>query len=119
MKLTILSLLIASALAAGELYFPPPDDVRWQRIKPADAGWSQAAIDSALDFAGSRRSTAVVILHRGKILAERDWDAAKQKVTPRWEFERAKDGQIREDVAPCAEERGIHAGRYRAKKGVG
>lgn len=99
MKLTILSLLIASALAAGELYFPPPDDPRWQRIKPADAGWNQAAIDSALDFAGSRRSTAVVILYRGKIMAEQDWDPAKQKVTPRWAFERAKDGQVREDVA--------------------
>ena len=27
-----------------------------------------------LDFAGSRRSTAVVILYKGKILAEQQWE---------------------------------------------
>lgn len=56
--------LATAAFAAGNLYFPPQQDARWERIEPAKAGWDRAAIDAALDLAGSRRSTAVVILSR-------------------------------------------------------
>ena len=94
----LLSLLIAGPLAAGGLYFPPAEDAKWQRIAPAKAGWSASALDSAIEFAGTRRSTAVVILYRGKILAERQWDAAKQ-VGEAFRFEKTSDGQTLEDVA--------------------
>lgn len=96
--LTIL-LLTASAWAADSLYFPPKQDARWERISPAKAGFDPAAIQTALDFAGSRRSTGVVILQKGRIVAEQQWDPQKQKVSAGFSFERSPDGQTLEDVA--------------------
>ncbi len=78
--------------AAGRLYFPSTDD-RWERIDGANA------LREALDFAGARRSTAVVVLYRGKLMAEKQWDPAKQKTSAQWDFARAADGQTIEDVA--------------------
>jgi len=60
-----------SAPAAG-LYFPPADGP-WETVDPAAAGWDAAGLDAALALAGDRDSTGVVILHRGRILAERHW----------------------------------------------
>ena len=65
----------ASVLAATEdpsLYFPPADG-RWETVEPAEAGWDAERLDAALALAGERDSTGVVILHRGRILAERHW----------------------------------------------
>jgi len=81
--------------AAERPYFPAADD-GWERIAPASTGWDARALDSALELAGARRSSAVVILYRGKVMAERQWDP---KATARYAFERAGDGQIVEDVA--------------------
>jgi CubicO group peptidase (beta-lactamase class C family) len=93
-------LLLAAAPAAGaDLYFPPKQDAAWERIEPAKAGWRREGIAAALELAGSRRSTAVVMLYNGRILAERQWDPDKQKLSARFGFERSGDGQILEDVA--------------------
>ena len=63
----------ASPLASGRpLYFPPIDEP-WKTIDPAEAGWDAERLDAALTVAGERDSTGVVILHRGRILAERHW----------------------------------------------
>ena len=92
-------LLLGTTAAAGNLYFPPKQDAGWDRIEPAKAGWDRAAIEAALDLAGARRSTAVVVLYKGRIMAERQWDPQKQKLSARFEFERSADGQTLEDVA--------------------
>ena len=57
----------------GAFYFPPKEG-RWARVDPAAVGWDPAKIEAALTFAGERASSGVVILHRGRILAERYWD---------------------------------------------
>ena len=63
----------ASPPASGRpLYFPPMDEP-WKAIDPAEAGWDAERLDAALAVAGERDSTGVVILHRGRILAERHW----------------------------------------------
>ena len=63
----------ASRLASDrELYFPPVD-VPWETVDPAEAGWDAESLDAALAVARERSSTGVVILHRGRILAERHW----------------------------------------------
>jgi CubicO group peptidase (beta-lactamase class C family) len=54
------------------LYFPPADGA-WETVAPAEAGWDAERLDAALAVAGERDSTGVVILHRGRILAERHW----------------------------------------------
>jgi CubicO group peptidase (beta-lactamase class C family) len=99
MRLFASLLLSAGALAAGDLYFPPQQDSGWQRIAPDKAGWKKAAIEAALDVAGARRSTGVVVLYKGRIMAERQWDPEKQKLSARFEFERGAGGQTLEDVA--------------------
>lgn len=54
------------------LYFPPKN-VPWERVAPADVGWDAEALEEALAWAGDLNSSGVVILHRGRILAERQW----------------------------------------------
>ena len=65
----------ASVPAATEepsLYFPPADGL-WETVEPAEAGWDAELLDGALALAGERDSTGVVVLYRGRILAERHW----------------------------------------------
>ncbi|MCK5175763.1 MAG: serine hydrolase, partial [Planctomycetes bacterium] len=82
-----------------ELYFPP-DQGAWQTVRPADVGWDKAKLQKALDYAGQYRSSGVVILHQGKILAEQYWDVSanrgkySQRVMPK-----NADGRVIEDVA--------------------
>ena len=57
---------------ASGLYFPP-EDGPWATVAPADAGWDAERLEAALALAGERDSTGVVILHGGRILAERHW----------------------------------------------
>ena len=54
-------------------YFPPLADAPWDTISPARLGYDTAALRTALDWAGTQRSTAVVIVWRGRIVAERYW----------------------------------------------
>ena len=53
-------------------YFPTADSA-WELIDPEAAGWDKKALEKAINFAGACRSTGVVILHRGRIMAERYW----------------------------------------------
>lgn len=51
----------------------PPATGAWETMTPASIGWDSTALRSALDWAGTQKSTAVVILWRGRIVAERYW----------------------------------------------
>ena len=54
-------------------YFPPIDGASWDTIAPAQLGYDAAALTAALDWAGTQKTTAVVVLWRGRIVAERYW----------------------------------------------
>jgi CubicO group peptidase (beta-lactamase class C family) len=54
-------------------YFPPVTGEQWETVAPAAVGWDAAALDSALGYAEARRTTALIVLHRGRIVAERYW----------------------------------------------
>ncbi len=56
------------------LYFPPTNG-DWETVAPASVGWDAGALDAALAVAGERDSTGVVVLHNGRIMAERYWEA--------------------------------------------
>src|SRR5262245_6367336 len=59
--------------AAAETSFPGAD---WQRIKPAEAGWSETTLAEARAFSDQIKSSAVFIVQHGKVVAE--WgDTAK------------------------------------------
>ncbi len=98
MRNAVLGLLVACSLAAQPLYFPP-DSGAWEKIAPERAGWSAEALETALELAGSRRSSGVVVLHQGRILAERNWNPDEIDGGPRYRFRKTADGRAIEDVA--------------------
>ncbi|MFP6770541.1 MAG: serine hydrolase [Planctomycetaceae bacterium] len=55
------------------LYFPPTGGDRWEHIDPVGVGWDPAKLKETLAFAGRNRSSAVVLVYRGRILAEQYW----------------------------------------------
>lgn len=73
-SLSLLVILSLSTSADG-LYFPPVEG-EWETVEPSDIGWDNAKIQLALDYARSQQSTGVVVLHRGKMLAEQYWQIA-------------------------------------------
>ena len=66
-----LALLSASPCLAGPEAWPIP---RWETAEASDQGWDAAKLDAALDDAGRKHSRAVVVVHQGRIVAERYWD---------------------------------------------
>jgi CubicO group peptidase (beta-lactamase class C family) len=90
-------LSIASAAAATELYFP---EDTWETVKPGKVGWREDQLESAVDFAMSRNSSGVVVLYRGRILAERYQELPKKSLRYRGMLHgRDSAGRVIEDVA--------------------
>lgn len=58
---------------SGRPYFPPAEG-EWAPIAPPAAGWNEQKLNEALEFAGKNKSSGVVVLHHGRILAERHWE---------------------------------------------
>ena len=54
-------------------YFPPAIS-QWEQVLPAKVGWDTAKLNESLELAGKNNSSGVVILHRGRIMAERYWN---------------------------------------------
>lgn len=79
-------LLLATAVVQGaektpskELYFPPTDGGEWQTADPASAGFAPEKLKAVFDYAREQRSSGVVILHNGRLVAEEYWDADEPK----------------------------------------
>ena len=64
--------LLAAAKKNATLYFPPTKG-EWARIDPAKVGWSPPKLKKLMDYAGKNKSSGVIILYRGRILAEQYW----------------------------------------------
>jgi len=54
------------------LYFPPVKGV-WETAPSNESGWDFAKLNTAMNYAGEQNSSGVVILYRGRILAEQYW----------------------------------------------
>jgi len=81
-------------------YFPTAD--KWETLDPASTGWDEAALNTAVDFAMSRNSSGVVILHRGRILAERFQKVSSDSARyARMLHGKDEAGRVIEDVASC------------------
>jgi CubicO group peptidase (beta-lactamase class C family) len=59
-------------------YFPSSDH-SWATLDSAEAGWNLEALNAALQLAGDRGSTTMMILQGGRIVAERYWLGAISK----------------------------------------
>lgn len=86
--------------AMNELYFPPHHGA-WESVDPDNVGWDRELLQKALDYAGDNKSSGVVILYQGRILAEQYFKVegpytAKYKARVPGKDE---DGRAIEDVA--------------------
>ena len=104
----------------GGLYFPTAGE--WDAVSPAEVGWDQDKLDVALAFAGKSKSSGVVILYAGRILAEQYWQPDRPSFRYRaMTHGTTKDNRAIEDVASAVElagpreRRGCQWGRSFAK----
>jgi CubicO group peptidase (beta-lactamase class C family) len=83
----------------AERYFPP-DAGPWERVDPASVGWDAAGLSEALAVAAARKSSGVVILVGGRIMAEGYWTPANPSRGYANYVQGADDeGRVIEDVA--------------------
>ncbi|MGI9467582.1 MAG: serine hydrolase domain-containing protein [Rubripirellula sp.] len=87
--------------AAPSLYFPSHQEP-WKIVQAEKAGWNQRQLDALVDWAGECGSTSVLILWRGRVLAEKHWGKGIGGTTKRYQrmFVRLNESQRAiEDVA--------------------
>jgi CubicO group peptidase (beta-lactamase class C family) len=100
------SLPLFATVKKATLYFPPTKG-EWERIDPTKIGWDPIKLKEALSYAGKGKSSSVVILYRGRILAEKYWSldprekTAAGKPNPYFHMRLGKnaEGRAIEDVA--------------------
>lgn len=87
---------LLTACAAGIAVRPGP-----QAADPASAGWSRAALDQVIAYAGGQKSTGLVIIADNKIITEKTWPLGSDAEEFRSGFVhgQAADGALLEDVA--------------------
>ncbi len=66
------------ATAVDLSYLPSTDGPEWRKVDPATSGWKVAALEDLISFAKAQKSTGLLIVQDGRIVAERYW-----LVTPR------------------------------------
>lgn len=64
---------VSSSGLSQRIYFPQLE-TKWETVDPTDAGWSAAELEEALDYAQKQRSSGVVVLLSGRVLAEGYWE---------------------------------------------
>ena len=89
-----------------KLYFPPAEG-SWEKVRAAESGWDLVKLKATLDLAGRRKSSAVVILYQGRLLAEQYWEVPAKPRDEKGRLNRyfylrhgeGADGRIIEDIA--------------------
>jgi CubicO group peptidase (beta-lactamase class C family) len=82
---------------ATDLYFPGDD---WETVEPSTVCWNPEKLAVAIQFSISRKSSGVVILYRGRILAEEYQDVQPKSARyQRMIHGKSVDGRLIEDVA--------------------
>ena len=56
-----------------QMYFPPSGIDEWETVAPSTLAWDSAGLAGALEFAREKNSYSLVILHKGRIVAEEYW----------------------------------------------
>ena len=86
--------------AGPPLYFPPVTGP-WEHAEPTAVGWERDRLHDVLAYARDQRSSGLVILHGGRILAEAYWDVPPEDGSASANMADAPmpDGSVVEDVA--------------------
>ncbi len=62
---------------ARDTMFFPYENKNWEKIDPKTAGFDSKALEEALNYAGEHNTTGIVMLYKGRILAEKYWSFKK------------------------------------------
>lgn len=94
------TLFSTPSLNAAELYFPPAEG-EWKTVQPDARRLDADKLQKAFDYAGRNRSSSVIVLHRGMIVAEQHWQpqATGSAKYGRRTIARTEAGNSIEDVA--------------------
>jgi CubicO group peptidase (beta-lactamase class C family) len=57
----------------NEYYFPPLTGDVWDTKNATSVAWDEAKLTEAFDFAGTKNSFGMIVLHHGKIVKEQYW----------------------------------------------
>ena len=65
------------AQSTSSLYFPPhpAESTDWERLKPTDLNWDQAALQELMEWLPTQDTRAFLVLKDGKIVIEEYWGA--------------------------------------------
>ena len=55
-------------------YFPPLQGKEWQTKTAASIGWNETKLQEAFDFAATKNTYGLIVLHKGKIVKEQYWN---------------------------------------------
>jgi len=86
------------ALPEATLYFPPATGA-WQQVSATALGWNTTKLEAAVAFAKREHSTSLVILHQGRLVAERYWTIEAGARFANLLVQTLPDGRTVEDVA--------------------
>lgn len=56
------------------MYFPPIAGDTWETVTPQSLGWDATKLNEAIDYAGTKNTYGLIILYKGRIVAERYWN---------------------------------------------
>jgi CubicO group peptidase (beta-lactamase class C family) len=62
-------------LPSNEYYFPALSGDTWDTKTAASIGWDEAKLTEAFDFAGTKNTFGLIVLHHGKIVKEQYWNS--------------------------------------------
>lgn len=60
--------------APATTYFPPIVGDTWETVTPQSLGWDATKLNEAIDYAGTKNTYGLIILYKGRIVAERYWN---------------------------------------------
>ncbi len=64
----------STALSNSENYYFPPVGTSWDSKTAASIGWDETKLQEAFDFAGTKNTFGLIVLHKGKIVKEQYWN---------------------------------------------
>ncbi|HEU4608821.1 MAG TPA: serine hydrolase, partial [Chitinophagaceae bacterium] len=60
--------------ASDPYYYPPLSGDTWETRSAATAGWDEAQLQSAFDYAATKNTYGLIVLQHGKIVKEQYWN---------------------------------------------
>ncbi len=94
-------LAVLATLALAAYASLAPASAQAQKIDSAAAGWNKAALDEAIAYVASQKSTGFVVIQHNRIIADQNWPLGDGAATFKALFVHgtAADGALLEDVA--------------------